>query len=306
VFDALQDGLKTAEEVSSKLELNPFNTYRLFRALSSNNLLKENEKKEFILTEKGKFLTKNHPQSIRDMILWEESPECVDIWKNLVKVVKTGERPTELLKFKEMPDNLRVIFNKAMSSYSLSETEMVLNAFDFLNSGISKIVDVGGGHGHLLCKILKSAPLMKGVLYELPHSFADPESMWAPKLEVSDRCEYVVGDMFEGNNLPEADAYIMKHILHDWDDEKCIQILKNIYKTAKLNSRVLVAEVVINKPGTPQQVWPSHFDIHMMVATGGRERSLKEFEELFAKSGWKFVASHTSFGHIYVIEGIKS
>jgi len=113
------------------------------------------KKKEFILTEKGKFLTKNHPQSIRDMILWEESPECVDTWKNLVKVVKTGERPTELLKFKEMPDNLRVIFNKAMSSYSLSETEMVLNAFDFLNSGISKIVDVGGGHGHLLCKILE-------------------------------------------------------------------------------------------------------------------------------------------------------
>jgi len=306
VLDALQDGLKTAEEVASKLELNSCNTYRLFRALSSNNILKENEKKEFFLTEKGNFLTKVHPQSIRNLILWRESSVSVDSWKDLAEIVRTGKRSTELLKFKEMPNNLRVIFNEAMSSGSLSETSMVLDAFDFLNSGITKIVDIGGGHGHLLCSILKSFPLMKGVLYELPHSFSDPELLWAPKLGVLDRCEYVIGDIFEDCNLPEADAYIMKHILHDWDDEKCIQILKNIHKVAKFNSRILIAEVVINEPGILQSVWLSHFDIHMMVATGGRERTLKEFEELFIKSGWKFVIFHTSFGHINIIEGIKS
>jgi hypothetical protein len=194
-----------------------------------------------------------------------------------------------------------------MSSYSSSQTTWVLEAFDGYDlSNIHHICDIGGGTGYLLGNLLLKYSHMKGTVLELESVISKKELLLAPKLGVSERCFYVIGDMFSSTQVPSADAYIMKMILHDWSDEKCVKILSNIYRSSPDHARLFIAEHLIPGPDIPH--FSKLFDIHMMCVASGKERTVDEYSTLLEQSGWKYVQTlhpHQQSGLIAVIEGSK-
>lgn len=292
IFDTLGAVPKRADEVASELNLNRPHAYRLLRALASLGLVSENPNRSFSLTPSGEFLRADHPQTLRGIVLLEEGPEHYAVWKHLCAIVREGgadgfvrEFGRPIFVYAVEAAGYGAVFGEAMSSLSGGETAMVLEAlaaYDF--SGFSHVCDVGGGHGHLLCTLLATHPHLRGTVYELPSVIEQRDLLWAEKMNVANRCEYVAGDMF--TEVPGADVYLLKHILHDWNDADCVRLLSNIHKAAAPMARVLVAEYVVPGPDTPH--FAKLFDIHMMCATGGRERTEEEYAELFARAGWAY------------------
>ena len=293
VFDTLIEGARSASHIAQQLSLDPARAYRLCRGLACIGVLDEGQDRTFSLTAAGEFLRADHPQTLRGVTLLEEGPEHYRIWSHLCDIVRDGGQDGFVREFghpifthvAEEP-GYAAVFNEAMTSFSGGETQMVMEALadcDFKD--VSQICDVAGGHGHLLCHLLRWKPGTRGTVYDLPVTFEQKDRLWADKMGMSNRCEYVPGDIFK--SVPKADVYFMKHILHDWSDEECVQILKNIHAASGPNGRVFVAEYVVPGPGTSH--FAKLFDIHMMCGSTGRERTEEEYADLFDKSGWKYV-----------------
>ncbi len=310
IFEQLEGGSKTADELAEELDLHPDMTYRLMRALASLGLLDEKSDHRFALTESGRVLTEDHPATLRGITRLEEGPTHYRLWKHLPDIVAEGRPNGFQREFghsgfehrQENPEYARV-FNDAMTSYSKTESTMVLEAlegYDF--SRFDHICDVGGGFGHLLCSLLRDHPSVQGTVLEVPGVVEEEDQHWAEPLGVEDRVEFVAGDMFE--EVPSADAYLMKHILHDWNDEECVQILDTMGRAAPDNARVFVAEFIV--PGQDQPHFSKMFDIHMMVWGTGKERTVEEYTTLFERAGWKFEETwYPPSGMMGVVEGVR-
>lgn len=310
IFDAIDTVPKYASEIARELGLDLSLSYRLLRALASIGFLNEKDDRSFSITPLGELVRKDHPQTLRGIILLEEGPEHYAIWKHLISIAKDGKQDGFIREF-----GLRIfdylsqnpgyaeVFNHAMSSYSAIHTRWVLEAlksYDF--SKIQSLCDIGGGHGHLICNILREHPQLKGMVLELESTTKNKEILWAEKMGVADRCNYLAGNMFR--EVPTSDAYIMKMILHDWNDEECVKILSNIQKASPPGGRVLIIEHVVPGPETPH--FSKLFDIHMMCALTGRERTEKEYAALLEKAGLQYVQTHyPPSKSIGVVEGIK-
>jgi hypothetical protein len=308
VFEALRDGTKDAATVARELGLDAGLCYRLLRALGALELLREGDDRSFALTDEGRFLLSDHPQSLRGMTLLEEGPEHYALWKHLPDMVRDGVQNAFVREFGRSAFDHAVadsrygrVFDEAMSSYSSSQTAAALDAlerYDF--TGVGHLCDVGGGRGHLLCGFLARYPHLRGTVLERPEVIADRANLWADALGVGDRCEYVPGDMFE--SVPPADAYLMKLILHDWNDDECVKILRAIRAAAPEGGRLFVLEHLITEPGTPH--FAKLFDIHMMCWGTGRERSAAEYGALLERAGWEYRRTwHPSTGMLGIVEG---
>jgi hypothetical protein len=178
------------------------------------------------------------------------------------------------------------VFNAAMSSYGRTLTPIVLEVLASADlSGIAHVCDVGGGHGHLLCSLLAKYSALRGTVYDLPGVVADTDRLWANKMGMAERCAYLGGDMFR--DVPSADAYLLKQVLHDWSDAECVQILTNMHRAAAPRARAFVVEFVVPGPEIPH--FAKLFDIHMMCAATGRERTEEEYAALFREGGWNYV-----------------
>ena len=309
VFEIIDSKMSSAE-IAQKLNIDQSLSYRLLRALGSIGLLDEDKNKNFIITPMGKYLRKDNPQSLRAVTLLEEGPEHYAIWKHLSDMVKDGKQDgfvrefgTKIFDYIPKNSQYSEVFNHAMSSYSNAHTQWVLEAlegYDFEQFG--HLCDIGGGQGHLICNILQKHPHLKGAVLELQNTIKDKESLWANKMGLGDRCAYLGGDMFA--KVPRADAYMMKMILHDWNDEECVQILSNIFKASQSGARVFVVEHIVPEPHIPH--FSKLFDIHMLCTLSGRERTVKEFTELFEKAGLKFVKTYYPPSQmIGVVEAVK-
>lgn len=236
IFDAVRTGSKKAAQLANELNLDPALTYRLLRALGSLELLREDKDRTFSLTETGELLRSDHPQTLRGVTLLEEGPEHYALWKHLPAMVRDGKQNAFVREFGRMAFDHAVqdagyaeVFDNAMSSYSSAQAEWVLDAlgtYDF--SKITHLCDVGGGHGYMLCRLLANYPHLQGTVLERTEVIADSAPLWASKLGVSDRCRYLAGDMFK--SAPSADAYMMKLILHDWNDDECVAFCKTSTK----------------------------------------------------------------------------
>ncbi len=311
IFDSLRNGPKKATAITEDLRLDLNLTYRLLRALGSLELLDENTDHTFSLTEAGQVLRSDHPETLRGVTLLEEGPEHYALWKHLPAMVRDGKQNAFVREFGCMAFDHAArdatyaeVFDGAMSSYSSTQAAWVLDAlqaYDFAN--ITHICDVGGGHGYMLCRLLAQYPHLKGTVLERESVIADPARLWAAKLGLDERCQYVAGDMF--NAVPGADAYIMKLILHDWNDDECIQILENQSKAAPSGGRVFIVEHIIPDPSTPH--FAKLFDIHMMCWGTGRERTQDEYAALLERAGWKYMKTWFSpLGLMGVVEGSKA
>jgi hypothetical protein len=285
--------------------------YRLMRALGSLELLHEDHARTFSLSPMGELLCRNHPHTLRGMTLLEEGPEHYAAWKHLSALVTEGQQNAFAREFGQSGFDYAVhnpsygaVFNEAMSSYSSMDNMLVLEAlepYDF--SGISHLCDVGGGHGHTLCHLLVKHPHLKGTVVELPSVIADRELLWADKMGVGDRCVYVPGDMFRA--VPSADAYMVKRVMHDWNDAECHQILSTMNQSAPQGGRVLIMEQVVPGPDTPH--FSKLFDIHMMVWGSGLERTQEEYAGLLESAGWTYQQTwYPPSKMLGIVEGVKA
>ena len=307
IFEALAGGPASAGDLARRLSLDPDNTYRLLRALGSLGLLNERPDGAFELTERGTVLTDDHPRSLRGVALLEESPEHYALWTYLPEFVRTGEQGAfeevhghRIFEHPDADDEYARIFDDAMTSYSRTETLAVLEAVpEERFTGVDHLCDVAGGYGYLLSHVLEFHPHLSGEVLDLPPVVEEAGEV-PEAVGVEDRITFTPGDMFE--SVPEADGYLMKHILHDWSDGECLEILANVRAAGREGAPVFVAELVVPGPDTPH--FSKLFDIHMMVATTGRERTVDEYAELFDRAGLAFSGHHTSPGRpMSVVEG---
>jgi len=310
IFESIDaEGTRTGD-VARTLNLDSELLYRLLRALASLGLLDEHSDRRFSVTEAGKLLRKDHTQSMRDMILLREGPEHTAVWKHLPEIVRDGEQNGFVREFGRTAFDhaahepaYATAFDAGMSSHSRLQTDWVLEALrDCDLTSTLHLCDVGGGQGHLLSHMLVRYPHLQGTVLERASVLEQKPALWAERLGVADRCRYVAGDMFA--DVPSADAYIMKMILHDWNDEECVGILRNMRERVSAAGRVFIVEHVIPETGTSD--YATLFDMHMMCWGNGRERTVGEYASLLQKAGWDYVASRfPANGIIGVVEGAK-
>jgi hypothetical protein len=310
IFDAADWVPRTAPEIARTLGLDEALARRLLRALRALGLLEQHARDSFTLTEAGELLRADHPLSMRDALLLREGTEHTAIWKHLPAMVRDGRQDGFLreygmtgFEYAARHPAYREAFDAAMSSQSHLQTRWALAALADAELGaIGRICDVGGGHGHLLAHLLQRHPRMQGTLLERPGVFADGGVPWAERLGVAERCVAVAGDMFA--QVPPADAYVMKMILHDWNDDACLAILSRLHASAAAGGRVFVIEHVQPESGSPDYAFL--YDMHMLCWGGGRERSEAEYVDLLRRAGWSHAATWYAPNEILgVVEGAK-
>ena len=191
-----------------------------------------------------------------------------------------------------------------MSSFSALDNMMLLEALkDYDFAGISHICDVGGGQGYALCNLLAAFPGLQGTVLELPNVIADKNALWAGKMGLEQRCTYVAGDMFD--QVPTADAYLIKRVLHDWDDAECHTILSAMHRAAPKGGKVLIVEQVV--PGADTPHFSKLFDVHMMIWGTGRERTAEEYAGLLKEAGWTYLKTwYPASRMLGVVEAAKA
>jgi O-methyltransferase domain/Dimerisation domain len=309
VFDHLDlNAPKTSPALAREVRADPTLLYRLLRALASIGLLRETGGREFTLSAAGALLRADHPQSMKAMTRLEEGPQHYALWKHLPAMVRDGKQNAFMREFGRMAfDHAKVDrdyderFKQAMSSYSALQANLVLEVMRGLDlSAVRTFCDVAGGHGYLMAALLRAYPHISGIVLDLPEVVGDQAALMASDFGVEDRCRYVGGDMFK--DVPRAEAYVLKMIVHDWNDAECIDILSCIRRSAPQGARAFVAEHVV--PGHDEPHFGKLFDIHMMCWGTGRERTEAEYIRLLEGAGWKYVGCHYPAGRMMgVIEG---
>jgi SAM-dependent methyltransferase len=201
--------------------------------------------------------------------------------------------------FFEKNEEVGKIFNRAMTNLSLLSAPAIVEAYDF--SSIGKLVDIAGGHGRLLAAILKANPHLQGVLFDLPFVIENAGELLESE-GVATRTEKVSGDFFE--SVPaDADAYMMKHIIHDWDDQSSIKILQNIHRAMNEDGKVLIVEMVVPVGNAPSPA--KGLDIVMLTIEGGKERTEKEYRELLDAAGLRLTRIIPTRSPFSIVEAMK-
>ncbi|HEX8745884.1 MAG TPA: methyltransferase [Pyrinomonadaceae bacterium] len=304
--DQLKDTAKTAEELAEATNTHAPSLYRVLRALAGAGVVAEDEEKRFALTPLGETLRSDVPFSLRALATSELGEVHYPSWGGLLHTVKTGERAFDHVfgtdcwdYFAKHPENAQ-IFNQSMTELTRVVEPAVTRAYDF--SGFSKIVDVGGGHAGLLTSILKRSPQSKGVILDAPQVVTGAKERIEAE-GLAERCEAVGGNFFE--SVPEGgDAYIMKHIIHDWDDKEAIAILKNCRKAINEGGKVILIESVIPAGNEPSLA--KFGDLVMMLIPGGRERTAEEFRALFEAAGFRLERILPTESPMCVIEAVTA
>jgi len=305
--DLMKGGPKSPADLSRAVGADPQTLYRMLRALAGVGVFAERKDGRFALTPLGATLRSDRPDSMRAFAIMMVDDHWVEAWTDVLESIKTGQIAFDRVHglklfdyFGKHPEKARE-FGEAMTSISGTENPVVTAAYDF--SKVGTLVDVGGSHGHLLAAILKANRKLKGVLFDLPQVL--DQARKAPFVNdraIAGRLELTPGDFFQ--SVPAgADAYIMKYIIHDWDDDLCVKILENCRRAMAPNGRVLVVDIVIPPGNDPH--WGKLLDINMLVGPGGRERTRSEFAQLFKRAGLKLKRIIPTASPLSIVEGVS-
>ena len=306
VADHMDGTAKPVEHIASSCGAHAPSLYRVMRMLASFGVFKEGPPRHFALTPIGELLKTSAPGSLRYMAMMFGEEFSTRAYEHIAACLRTGgdgvseaygKQIWEVLA--ERPGQCET-FQHAMTNSTSVAAQAIVEAYDF--SGIERLADVGGGHGLLLAAILRANPEMQGVLFDRPEVVASvPKDQFAG---CDTRIAIEAGSFFE--RVPDGcDAYLMKHIIHDWSDEHCRTILAHMRKKLPKHGRVLVCEMVVtDEPGpTPAKL----LDIEMLVMTvGGKERTPDEFAELFASCDLKLSRIVPTGRPIAVIEAVPA
>ena len=302
--DAMERGADDAASIAEPRGLVVDRVYRLLRALSTVGIVTEGAGGKFALTPLGRMLTSNAPNSMKTSaeLLTEYNGE---IWSKLDGAL-AGGIAFEALKGQQLFPWLHANpkegarFQRMMVEVHSPETPAIVAAYDF--SQFKSIVDVGGGHGMLLSAILAAHPSVHGTLFDLEEGIeAAKRGAGGPLPGAS----FVVGDVFTTPVPAGAEAYLFRHLLHDYDDDDCLKMLQNVRKQMKPDSRVLVLEKTVPTDDTPG---PGRWlDLHVMLLTGGRERTEDEYRALFAKADFRLArVLPTAHPAVEIIEAVAA
>ncbi|MBI1918500.1 MAG: methyltransferase [Planctomycetes bacterium] len=302
--DLMKEGPRTIDELAGVTDTHAPSLHRLLRALASVGIFAEDDRHRFGLTPLAECLRSDVVGSQWAMAVMN-GEEHYSAWGELLYSVQTGKPAFEKLYgagvfdfLSRDPEKAR-IFDAAMTGVHGRETAAMLDVYDF--SGIGVLADIGGGNGSLLSVVLKRYPNLRGLLFDLP-GVAERARVNLTAAGLAGRCEVVGGDFFT-SVAGGADAYLLRHILHDWDDERAVRILKNVYQAMGAGGRLLVVESVIPPGNGPS--FGKLLDLTMLVIPGGKERTEQEYRELFNVAGFRLMRIVPTGAEVCVIEGVR-
>jgi ubiquinone/menaquinone biosynthesis C-methylase UbiE len=309
IADLLANGPERHDALAQATGTHAPSLRRVLRLLASGGVLSETEDGRFALPPLGACL-QSGPGSFRAVAQLFGGPVVWSSWGDLLRTVQTGEVALHRVfgtdsfeYFAQHPDE-GAVFDEAMGAFTAMVAVAVAAAYDF--SAFRTVIDVGGGDGTLLTGILKENPALRGVVYDLPR-VADTARKKITGAGMSDRCEFVAGDFFE--TVPRGgDAYLLKHVIHDWEDRRAGSILRNCRRAMDRQGKLLIVEGVY-PPRIDQSLesrGAAANDVNMMVCTGGRQRSEDEFRQLFASAGFTFTRIVPTMGMSSVVEGVPA
>jgi hypothetical protein len=302
IADLLAGGPRTFDDLAVSTKGHAPSLYRLLRALASEGIFEELPGRRFANNAASEMLRSDTLTSVYGWAVLIGRAYFWQGWGNLLHSVQTGESGVRKVtgvdswRYREQHPEEGAVFDRAMTDTTRALSAAIVEAYDF--GQFKRIADIAGGHGAQLAAILVRYPGATGVLFDQPHVVAGATELLRDA-RVGDRCEVVGGSFFE--TVPHADAYVLKHILHDWDDEDCVRILRTLRSAASVDARLLVIERIIGPANEDPDTKLS--DLNMLVGPGGQERTREEFAELFAIGGWRLVDAHGA-GARHIIEGV--
>ena len=300
------DHTKSIQQIAEKSGANETALYRLMRALASEGIFYEKKTGYFANSPLSKALT-DQPGHLKHMIMHQLNDSNWDVVNELTYSIVSGKNAAQKLfgtdiftHLKNTPDK-NALYNKAMTETSKLSSASIAEAYSFKN--LKTLTDLGGGEGMLLYTILQKNNHINGILFDLPHVVINAAQL-AEAYGVNDRIQIIPGSFFK-DVLPGSDAYMLKNILHAFDDETCINILKSIHKVIPEQGKLLVIEAVISENNKAE--FGKMFDLQMMIGTeNGRERTEKEFSQLFEGAGFSLRRVIKTVSPFCIVEGIKS
>lgn len=302
IADMLSEGPQSIEALAEASQTHSPSLYRMMRALASVGIFRETDIHQFELTPMAECLKTGAMRSLAQMFNadWNEKA-----WGYFLESIRTGKNAFEkahgMPLFQWLPGNPAAaeVLNKANAFKAATSHRAIVEAYDF--SGIHTLADVGGGLGTLMAEILVANPTMTGIVADLP-GVVSAAAEFIQARGLADRCRVAECDFFKGVP-PGNDAYLLSHILHDWPDEACCNILANCRKAMNPDSKLLVVEMIVpagNEPSVSKLL-----DLEMFVVTGGRERTQAEYKDLFVSSGFNLSRIISTGESISIIEGIR-
>jgi hypothetical protein len=283
IADLLAEEPRPVSELAAATGSHEQSLYRVLRSLESAGVFREIEPRVFALTELAEPLRADAPASMRNGVIFMGEAWHWRVWGEMLHSVRTGApawghvHGAEVFDYFAAHPDHGEIFNSAMTDMSMGTAPAVVEAYDF--SGAKTIADIAGGHGYLLSRVLAANPHARGILFDVNSVIA------GASLEqdgIAERVEKIAGDFFR--EVPGgADVYMMKHIIHDWDDERAGLILRNIRRSMPPHGKVLLIETVVPEGAAPH--YSKLLDLEMLVSPGGVERTAEEYRELLRGAG---------------------
>lgn len=307
IADHLRDGPRSAAQLAAATESHAPSLRRVLRLLCSAGVFAEEENGDFALTSLSEWLRTDQPGSFRSAALLFTGPLEWASWAELPYTVQTGEMAlrravgVDTFEYLEKHPDEGVVFDEAMAAFTSMTAMVVAATYDF--SDLRTLVDVGGGNGALLIGILQAHAHLRGIVFDQPRPVEGARAKIAAA-GLADRCEAAAGDFFV--SVPEGgDAYLLKHVIHDWDDEQATRILQTVHRAMRPDARLLLVEGVY--PARIDHGIASRGaalnDVNMLVVTGGRQRSEAEFRELYAAAGFRLSRIVPTMSGACIIEG---
>ncbi|OSC40317.1 methyltransferase [Mycobacterium decipiens] len=306
IADHLTDGDRPVSELASELDVDERSLYRVLRTLASFGVFVESQPGRFGLTPLAEPLLVDSPNSLKDFAILFGHPVHNGAYADIMHSVRTGETAfkhvhgAELFDYCQTDADFFSVFNDAMTATSRREARAIAAAYPFSDFGT--LADVGGGRGLLLSEVLKKVRGLKGALFDLPGVVAGAEATFE-QAGVGDRATIHGGSFFEAIPV-RADAYMMKYIIHDWDDEKATIILRNCVESMAPDGKVLVIDYVL--PEGNEASVGKFVDIEMLVIPGGRERTRAQFETLFQGAGLELTNVVPTSTSLCIVEGVRA
>ncbi|MFO0941197.1 MAG: methyltransferase [Pirellulales bacterium] len=302
--DHLAAGPLSVEELSSQTGSHSASLYRIMRALASVGVFTTTSDGKFELNAVSQLLRTGVKGSMRGIVDYGGANWSWTAWGSLMHSVKTGETAFDHVFGEGCFQHLSkhphesAVFDEGMTGFSTVTGPAIVQAFDFSN--FHTVVDVGGGHGKLLLTILEKYHAVNGIVFDSNH-VVEGANVAIAATGMGSRCQAIGGDFFQ--SVPAGgDAYLMKHIIHDWNDDNCRKILNNCRRVIPATGKLLVVDMVVPEDHGPH---PSKLlDLEMMVVASGKERTESEFAELFRSAGFKLTRIIPTQSPVCVIEGV--